>query len=52
MLLQKGKYYMEDNFQMIILATYKPGEQSEADVKQLLDGIPLSDKMAKYMVIH
>ena len=52
MLLQKGKYFMHDNFQMIILGTHKPGEQSEADVKSLLECIPFSDKMAKYLVIH
>ena len=46
-LLNKGKYSMHDNFQMIYLATF----QGKEETKRILEGIPHSKKMAKYIVV-
>mmetsp|Transcript_2045 Transcript_2045/g.3061 ORF Transcript_2045/g.3061 Transcript_2045/m.3061 type:complete len:106 (-) Transcript_2045:7-324(-) len=47
MLKNKGKYYMEDNFQMIVLASW----QNPEDAKLLMDGIPHVEDMAKYIIV-
>ena|ERR1719198_1872237 len=42
-----GKYYMNDDFQMIYLATF----QSEEDCRKILENIPHSEDMAKFVVV-
>ena len=43
----KDKYFMNDDFQMIYLATY----QSDEDCKKVMSNIPHSEHMAKFLVI-
>ena len=43
----QGQYFMNSNFQMIVLLTYT----SEEDAVNMMKNIPHSDKMAKYVIV-